>query len=319
MTIITKPLSEKKADKKEAPLVINEEIGNYPSKPDLEGAAETEPQYFVLRTRARRVSAATTICLFLTALLVMSIGIIAGVYLYRQFARSQVQRFRGWCTIPYEGTHATMYLDDRSNQNVNSDSYVADSDLFASWARTRDSDDDELNETNKLEGYFKEEFEMDLVNEDFEKIDVPEFKGGRRGRFVHDFNANKTGIVDLDSQRCFVMPLDRSRVLPPHSMLDLIKKMWNGYYEVDTNVVRETMRVVVPPIKDYSSVGIYIARECKNVPTYLLEKVTSPVFKRSVLENNAKFAEFAGKKILEVDLINMPEILEYEAQNLQGA
>lgn len=95
--------------------------------------------------------------------------------------------------------------------------------------------------------------------------------------------------------------------------------MWNGYYEVDTNVVRETMRVVVPPIKDYSSVGIYIARECKNVPTYLLEKVTSPVFKRSILENNAKFAEFAGKKILEVDLINMPEVLEYEAQKLQGA
>jgi integral membrane protein 2B len=63
-----------------------------PPKVDLEAAAQAEPQYLILKARARRVSTATTVCLFLTALLVMSIGIIGGVYLYRQFARSQVSR-----------------------------------------------------------------------------------------------------------------------------------------------------------------------------------------------------------------------------------
>jgi integral membrane protein 2B len=59
---------------------------------DLEAAAQARPQYFILKARARRVSTATTVCLFLAALLVMGIGIIGGAYLYRQFARSQVSR-----------------------------------------------------------------------------------------------------------------------------------------------------------------------------------------------------------------------------------
>jgi integral membrane protein 2B len=49
-----------------------------------------------------------------------------------------------------------------------------------------------------------------------------------------------------------------------------------GYYEVDTHVVRETMRVVTPPITDYKNVGYYISRECTGVPTYMLEKVVTP-------------------------------------------
>lgn len=46
-----------------------------------------------------------------------------------------------------------------------------------------------------------------------------------------------------------------------------------GYYEVDTAIVRETMKVVTPPITDLSVVGTYIARECQDLPTYMLKKV----------------------------------------------
>ena len=46
------------------------------------------PQYLV---RARRVAAFPTLCLFLTALLVMSIGIMSGVYIYRQYAYARAQ------------------------------------------------------------------------------------------------------------------------------------------------------------------------------------------------------------------------------------
>lgn len=41
---------------------------------------------------------------------------------------------------------------------------------------------------------------------------------------------------------------------------------------MDTEVVRETMRVVTPRILDLSSLGRYIARECRDLPTYKLEK-----------------------------------------------
>lgn len=46
-----------------------------------------------------------------------------------------------------------------------------------------------------------------------------------------------------------------------------------GYYEVDTAIVRETMKVVTPPITDMSVVGTYIARECQDLPIYMLKKV----------------------------------------------
>jgi hypothetical protein len=49
----------------------------------------------------------------------------------------------------------------------------------------------------------------------------------------------------------------------------------SGYYEVDTAIVRETMKVVVPPITDMSIVGKYIARECQDLPTYMLKKENS--------------------------------------------
>lgn len=56
---------------------------------DPEAARQpTQPAARCLMVKTgNRVMTATTVCLFLTALLVMSIGVITGVYLYRQVAR----------------------------------------------------------------------------------------------------------------------------------------------------------------------------------------------------------------------------------------
>lgn len=40
------------------------------------------------------------------------------------------------------------------------------------------------NKEVKKSGYFYEQFEADDA---YERIDVPEFNGGRHGQFVHDF------------------------------------------------------------------------------------------------------------------------------------
>ena len=80
----------------------------------------------------------------------------------------------------------------------------------------------------------------------------------------------------MDAGRCFILPLNRTMVLPPHSMYDLVAKMRNGYYDVNTEIVRESYRVVVPSITDPKEMGYYIGRECANLPSYQLEKVISP-------------------------------------------
>jgi hypothetical protein len=43
-----------------------------------------------LRSRAQRVNSLTTLCVTLTALLVLTTGIVGGIYLYRQFAQYRV-------------------------------------------------------------------------------------------------------------------------------------------------------------------------------------------------------------------------------------
>nr|CAD7588446.1 unnamed protein product [Timema genevievae] len=273
------------------------EVRISPTKVDIEATAEPEPQYLVLRTRARRVTTATTVCLFLTALLVMTIGIIGGVYLYRQFARAQGK------PPSVHPTEIRTSISPSSVVELNTTSALANyatealpqercskeiafhmmeprlrcilnKEMLKSLSNSGNLDEINLDKNIPPE-FFEEKFEIDLENENFEKIDVPDFRDGRRGRFIHDFNSNKTGIIDLDGQRCFVMPLNRNRVLPPRSLFDLIKKMWDGYYEVNTDVVRETMRVVTPAITDFKNVGYYITRECRDVPTYLLEKVVT--------------------------------------------
>ncbi|KAL1512497.1 hypothetical protein ABEB36_002080 [Hypothenemus hampei] len=277
MTILTKPLSEKK-DK--LPLVDNEQISAPEGPLDVEGQ-HIHRRIIILPGHVRRVSSSTILCILIIALAGVSIGIIGGKILYNEYlsvTRRYDERPQGWVQVP---------LNDNDD-----------------WERI-------LNRR-----FFQENFDIDQENK-LEKIDVPDFKDGRNGRFIHDFNTNYTGIIDVSGGRCFVMPLNRGNVLPPSSLFDLVHKMWEGYYKVDTEVVRETMRVVTPPITDTTEIGQYIATECQNMPIYALEKYfVGGVSKRAANpEAVVKFGQFAGKGLLELDIVNMDAVLAYEKDN----
>ncbi|XP_050729717.1 integral membrane protein 2B-like isoform X2 [Eriocheir sinensis] len=294
MTIVTKPKTEKK------PLVNHEVEGGECVVVDPQAAAAVDEEAWLSSTARRRVSTATSVCVSITVLLIMSIGIIGGVYLYRQFSAHERARFRGWCGIPYD--HEALLGNPKLPLEGNYGSsrgmaYKSNND--AEWISRR---------------LFKEEFELDLEEDDYEEIHVPDFGLRRQGRFIHDFKVNKTGIIDFTTHRCYVMPLDRNHVLPPRSVYDLIKKMWMGYYSVDTQVVRETMRVVRPPIKDYQPLGVYITNYCATFPTYNLEHLhVHDMKKRSVDqldtfgEKGIQFAEFAGKNIVHFIILGADE------------
>lgn len=150
-------------------------------------------------------------------------------------------------------------------------------------------------------------------DENYSKITVPDFRDGRRGRFLHDFKNNQSSIIDKDTGRCFVMPLDRGTVLPPSSLYDLVTKMWNGYYDIDTDTVRQNFQVITPAVSDTSNISPRISNECRGMRIYMLDKYVSGVFKRSAdLPSSGKYAEFSGKKIVEIDILNIHELDEYE-------
>lgn len=167
--------------------------------------------------------------------------------------------------------------------------------------------------------FFREDIEMkDDAEESYADIKIPDFRDGRRGRFVHDYKNNQTTIVDEDAKRCFVYPLDYSTTLPPSSLFDAMIKMQTGYYFPDTNVLRKKMRVVTPEL-DYDDeyISSRVKSVCENMRIYKLEPFVSGVFKRSIelKDDHAKFAEFGGKAIEEIDLANFNELLDYEAKN----
>ncbi|XP_012287167.1 uncharacterized protein LOC105703380 [Orussus abietinus] len=328
MTILTKAIGGEKtvtaaSDKMEQPLVV-EENPKDESKIDLESQTTKRKcigHYLILENRVLRPNAMTALCL--AAMLVVSIGMISGVFIYRQYGRAQMHRLRtGWYSIPYDNSIKLPYAHNQIPLTLltHHDEYPEMPNL-----------DDILKEQHEVmqaansfrsieypvKGFFKERFEIDLENGDYEKIDVPDFRGGRQGRFIHDFYNNKTGIIDIDRRCCFVMPLNRQRVLPPINMFDLLNKMYHGYYDVNTEVVQETMRVVTPPITDMSSVGPYISQECQDLPTYMLEKVNnSNVFKRSA--SGGMFGQFAGRNILELNILNLEDVLPSDGQKLEG-
>lgn len=311
MTILTKPFSEKK-DKLDVPLVQEDTPYVDPSAPQTDVESQNvHRRIIILPGHARHVSSSTILCLLIVALAVVGVGIIGGKILYNEYL-SVTRRMQdpyaksdGWVRIPINSDYdLTEEVDDDNSLNV-----MNDEDPMKQW-----NDNEEWRRilTRK---FFQENFQIDPTNK-YEKIDVPDFNNGRSGRFIHDFNTNYTGIIDVTASRCFIMPLNRGNVLPPSSLFDLVHKIWDGYYKVDTKVVRETMRVVTPPITDTSEIGEYITSECQDMPIYRLEKYVGGVTKRSARpEAQIKFGQFAGKGILELDIVNLDTVLDYEKEN----
>lgn len=64
---------------------------------------------------------------------------------------------------------------------------------------------------SQMKQFFDEDFDLDLSDDErYEKIEVPKgFSHSRPGRFIHDFQLNLTAIIDLDNDRCFIIPLNR--------------------------------------------------------------------------------------------------------------
>ncbi|KAG4068543.1 hypothetical protein HA402_004884 [Bradysia odoriphaga] len=295
MTVLTKPFGEKKSEK----LLTK----------GLEATtSDTENGNVLLVTRQRKMSTVTTIILFIAAVTVLFMGIMGGVAIYQSCARARLNRFHGFCGVPYDANavnnQAMLYMNSPF-QDASGEPAVMP--LVPDFEISPNARMNEL--------FFKEEIELDMDDdESYSKIDVPDFRDGRTGRFYHDFKFNQSAIVDVESNRCFVMPLDRSTVELPRNFFDLIMKMQRGEYNIDTSVVKKNMRVVLPAVSDMSTIAPGIADECSGKRTYMLEKYVSGVFKRSVESTPTcgKFAHFGGNHIEEINIDNMAAVAAYE-------
>ena len=157
---------------------------------------------------------------------------------------------------------------------------------------------------------------LSIQDGDLVKLDVPDFKDGRSGSFVHDFRFNESVIIDKDSKRCLLYPLDRETVMPPIDLFDILLKMSRNEYLPNMEVLEKKMRIVGSEMDsdEISEISPRIAEYCKGNNIYRMEPFVSGVYKRSVpvINESGKFAEMTGKDIVEYDIVNIEEILSSE-------
>jgi hypothetical protein len=303
MTIVTKPLTDEKKDLKPLVLVGNDVAAYQPNAPtDGQDATSTTSEVTVYQHPYRKHRTGVLVCLALLLLLTLACAICGGVYLYFRFSRPDAYRDR--CTIRFNNQNQPNAGD---RQLLQAPRFPTDPDSDSPRqsfqpARNRmlfpDADETPL-DFARLFNSFQQDFELDLRRQLFEILEiprVPQLGLGRPARFIHDFSLNLTGILDMESRECYVMPLNRTVVKPPQDLYQFLKGLSDGTYTVDGDAISRTYFVDSAPITNTTSLGRYIAQECEGMPTYWLisREDASPERVRREAKNVATFGEFAG-------------------------
>ncbi|XP_029458730.1 integral membrane protein 2B [Rhinatrema bivittatum] len=151
----------------------------------------------------------------------------------------------------------------------------------------------------------KESFEI-LEEEDVElvSVPVPEFGDSDPAQIVHDFSKNITAYLDLSLDKCYVIPLNTSVVMPPRSLLGLLKNLKAGIYSPHMYLVREEM-IVTEQIENMDHLGVFVFRMCHGKETYKLERreTTRGIQKREV-ENCHSIRHFESTVVVETVFCN---------------
>ncbi|CAJ0943853.1 unnamed protein product [Ranitomeya imitator] len=101
-----------------------------------------------------------------------------------------------------------------------------------------------------------------------------------------------TAYLDLQLQKCYIISLNTSVVLPPRNLMDLFMKLASGSYLPQTYLVREEL-VVTERVDDVSELGIFIYQHCVGRETYRLQRRDQIIgFQKRSAESCMKIAHF---------------------------
>ncbi|XP_023687508.1 integral membrane protein 2B isoform X1 [Paramormyrops kingsleyae] len=111
-----------------------------------------------------------------------------------------------------------------------------------------------------------EDDEVEFIN-----VPVPEFTDSDPADIVHDFRRNLTAYLDLSLNKCYVIPLNTSIVLPPRNFVDLLVKIKAGTYLPQSYLIHEQM-MVTERLDNVDQLGYFIYGLCRGKETYRLER-----------------------------------------------
>ncbi|XP_063068513.1 integral membrane protein 2Ba isoform X2 [Engraulis encrasicolus] len=135
-------------------------------------------------------------------------------------------------------------------------------------------------------------------------VPVPEFSSSDPADIVHDFNRRLTAYLDLNLNKCYVIPLNTSIVMPPRDFLELLINIKAGTYLPQSYLVHEQM-MVTERIDDLEPLGTFIRRLCRGKDTYKLQRRDHimGMQKREALDC-FKIRHFENKFVVETEICN---------------
>lgn len=217
----------------------------------------------------RRQSRTWCWCMCLGLALMLSGVVAAGVYLCRHYQEAEHPVY--YCGVKY-----------------NAEDYMVPEEEEVELPRTL------------LQRQLEEKIRV-LEREDVELISVPvpDFDDGDPADIVHDFQKRLTAYLDLSLNKCYVIPLNTSIVMPPRDLLDLIINVKAGTYLPQTYLIHEEM-VVTERLERIDQLGYFIYNLCRGKETFKLQRRDRilGIQKREAL-NCHKIRHFENKFVVE--------------------
>ncbi|NXA47757.1 ITM2C protein, partial [Nothocercus julius] len=111
------------------------------------------------------------------------------------------------------------------------------------------------------------------LEENYEHISVPlpRFGGSDPADIVHDFQRGLTAYHDIALDRCYVIELNGTAVMPPRSLWELLLHAKKGTYLPQTYLIQEEM-VATERVRDTEQLGSFIHRLCRGRETFRLKR-----------------------------------------------
>ncbi|XP_018595407.1 integral membrane protein 2Bb [Scleropages formosus] len=219
----------------------------------------------------RQQSRAWCWCLSLGLALMLGGVVVGGAYLYRYYVLQKGQVF--YCGVKYR-EEDFMIREEEVEAPLPSQ-------LRQIQEKVRVLEDDEV----------------ELIN-----VPVPEFTDSDPADIVHDFNRRLTAYLDLNLNKCYVIPLNTSIVMPPRDFLDLLINIKAGTYLPQSYLIHEQM-MVTERLDNVDQLGYFIYTLCRGKETYRLQRRDTilGMQKREAL-NCHKIRHFENKFVVETQI-----------------
>lgn len=223
---------------------FNSALSQKDAKKDAESLIPEEDKDAEAALPVRHQSRAWCWCMCLVLALMLSGMVVGGAYLYRYY-------------VPDEGQVFVCGVDYREEDfMIREDEEVIVEDLPNQF-RLR-----QLEERIRV----LEREQVELIN-----VPVPEFDDGDPADIVHDFQRRLTAYLDLSLNKCYVIPLNTSIVMPPKDFLELLVNVKAGTYLPQSYLVHEEM-MVTERLEHVDQLGYFIYNLCRGKETFKLQR-----------------------------------------------